>query len=1028
MFGSRRAAPATDNQPEQSRKRVFGSRRAAPATDNQPEQSRKRVFRICAVTIAVLTSCQPEVASPTAARLVLNEVMTDNDAAWIDEAGEVGDYIEIANLSDRAVELGDYALQPESGQLFPLPHGQLAAGGFVVVFADDDEDQGILHAPWKLSSKGERLQLIAQASGEVLDHVDVPALGVNETFSRFPSGDGEFRVCRYASPERDNGESCSPPAPLELPDDSSWAKYDWPEGWPRSQGSLLISELALHPARFIEVLNVGSEPIALADYSLRLATTGPGMPWPTSTDGAELVWPEPELLAPGARVVVSVSLDAASAIESDPAFEGVATLFAADGSVADRVDFMRWPEGAVLSRWPETSSRFRFCATPSPGQANDTACDPLPSRDVGDRLRHLYTPGDYAALAEGETNLGLQGVKVIVDTAMGDAVHLLSTRAWALHYTFIREQIDHLARLDRCDAAQNQLFYDGWADFSDREYAQVESRRYLLATLDRYSGSDLRTFDFALGDQIIAPQMKHAFFTAMKNLDAEPADAWSMHPVEPRQVVELRKVEGEVPVVGENAPFRNLKYQPLTEGVAFGTLRYLPAVELETASLGQDVIVVTDAVPNDLPFVSGLITEAFQTPLAHVNVLSQNRGTPNMALRQARTDERIARLIDELVRLEVSSAGFTLRKASAEEVDAFLQMRAPAGPRVAPRLDASVRGMVDLATRGLADLPAIGAKAAQLAELGHVIATGANCYGPIPVPDRSFAIPVSYYLEHFERSGARAELEAVMQDPEFRVDLRARDAALAQVRQKILDAPVDADLMRELEAAILQRWGRVRLRFRSSSNTEDLSGFNGAGLYESIPAEIGDSERPIDGALRQVWASLWLTRAYDEREYGRIDQSQVAMGVLVHPSFKSERANVIAVSRDVLDPTRADIHYLNAQQGEASVANPAPGVTTEQLIHHWRAVPSAPVIEYQAKSSLTRGQDVLTLNDVLKISCRLAAVHNYFQAKLDPQYQNRWFAMDVEIKLVGPSREVVFKQARPYTFGRTMRPADCREF
>jgi hypothetical protein len=659
----------------------------------QVDTKRSWISGICAITIAVLTSCQPDVASPAGGRLVLNEVMSDNDAAWIDEAGEVGDYIEIANLSDHAVELGDYALQPDSGKLFPLPHGSLAAGGFVVVFADDDEDQGILHAPWKLSSKGERVQLIERASAKVIDDVDVPALGVNETFARFPSGNGEFRVCRYASPERDNGKSCSPPAPLELPDDTTWAKYEWPEGWPRVQGSLVLSELALHPARFIEVLNIGSEPVELAGHSLRLATTGPGMPWPASTDGAELTWPDLDSLAPGERVVVSVPPEAASALESDPAFEGVATLFASDGSVLDRVDFMRWPEGAVLSRWPERSSRFRFCAEASQGQANDSACDPLQSREVGDRLRHLYTPGDYAALAEGETNLGLQGVKVIVDTAMGDAVHLLSTRAWALHYTFIREKIDHLAPLDRCDAGQNQLFYDGWSDFSAREYVQVESRRYLLATLDRYSGSDLRTFDFALGDQIVAPQMKHAFFTAMKNLDAEPAEAWSMHPVEPRQVVELRKIEGEVPVVGENAPFRNLKYQPLTEGVAVGTLRFLPAVELETASLGQDVIIVTDAVPNDLPFVSGLITETFQTPLAHVNVLSQNRGTPNMALRNARADERVAPLLDELVRLEVSSAGFTLRKATAEEVDAFVQMRTPAGPRVAPRLDASLRGM-----------------------------------------------------------------------------------------------------------------------------------------------------------------------------------------------------------------------------------------------------------------------------------------------------------------------------------------------
>ncbi|HET6334222.1 MAG TPA: lamin tail domain-containing protein [Polyangiales bacterium] len=996
----------------------------------QTDTTRARIALICVFTISILTSCQPdpEPAGSDDGALVINELMSDNDAAWIDEAGEVGDYIEIANISAKPVKLRNYALRGSSGRAFEFPDVELAPGGFVVVFADDDEDQGPLHASWKLSSQGEKVQLFERASGHVVDDVELPALGLNETFSRFPSGTGEMKVCRYATPESDNGDSCSPPAPLELPDDSAWAKFTWPAGWPNAKGPLVLSELALHPARFIEVLNIGSDPVELEGYSLRLHTTGPGMPWPTATEGDELRWPEPNTLAPGERVVVMVPEAATSSIEVDPAFEGVATLFAADGSVVDRVDFMRWPEGAVLSRWPESSQKLRFCSTASEGAANDTACDPLQSRDVGDRVRHLYTPGDYAALAEGETNLGLQGVKFILDLATGDAVHLLSTRAWALHYTFIREKIDHQPPLDRCDAAQNELFYSGWSAFSEREYVQVATRRYLLGTLDRYSGSDLRTLDFALGDQITAPQMLRAFYGAMLHLDAEPVDAWSLHPAEPRQITELRKIEGQAPIVSSNAPFRNLKYQPLTEGVAFGTLRFVPATEIDTAQLGQDVIIVTDAVPNDLPFVSGLITEAFQTPLAHVNVLSQNRGTPNMALRKARADERISPLLNELVRLEVSSAGFTLRKATAAEVDAFVQMRTPTGPRIAPRLDTSVRGVVDLGARGLADLPAIGAKAAQLAEMGRIQATGANCVGPIPVPDHSFAIPLVHYLEHFERSGAKAELEAAMQRPEFRVDLRERGAALAKVRQKILDTPVELALMSEIEQAILTRWGRARLRFRSSSNTEDLSGFNGAGLYESLPAEIGDSERPIEGALRETWASLWNTRAYDEREFGHIDQSQVAMGVLVHPSFKSERANVIAISRDVLDPTRADIHYLNAQQGEASVANPAPGVTTEQLIHHWRVVPNTPVIEYQAKSSLTHGADVLNINDVLQIACRLRAVHDHFQALLDPQYQNRWFAMDVEIKIVGDARQVVFKQARPYTFGRAMRPADCREF
>ncbi len=991
----------------------------------QPDTRTSRVARLALTCSAfvLLFSCHSD--SPTGT-LVINEVMTDNDAAWIDEAGEVGDYIEVVNTSSRPVALRDFALRSDSGRAYEFPDVALEGGGFLVVFADDDEQQGPLHASWKLSASGETVELFERATLRVVDRVEIPALSLNDAYSRFPNGHGEFSACRYASPERDNGESCTPPPPAELPEDTQWAPFAWPQAWPQARGPLVLNELALHPARFVELHNISRTPVALDQFTLRLSPTAPGMPWPSPSEGVEVRLPDARTLEAGERIAIDVPTAASEAVEADPAFEGVVTLFAADGAVIDRVDFMRWPEGATLARWPEGSGRLRFCARETAGAPNGDACEPLQQRAVGDRLRHLYTPGDYAALAEGETNLGLQGVKFVIDTAMGDAVHFLSTRAWALHYTFVRERIDRAVALDRCDPQQAFEFEAGWRAFSDREYVAVATRRYLLGTLVRYAGSDLQTVDFAVGDQIVAPQMQHSFFRAMQNLDAESTERWSLHPTEPRQIPELRKIEGRVPIVASNAPFRNLRFQPLTEGLAFGTLRYVRADELEEALLGPDVIVVTDAVPNDLPLVSGLITEAFQTPLAHVNVLSQNRGTPNMALRDARNDERVSGLFDQLVRLEVSGAGFELRKATAEEVAAFLREREPSGPRIAPRLDDVLRGVVDLATRSLVDLPAIGAKAAQLAELGRVGDTG--CFQRLALPEQGFAIPIVHYLEHFERSGARARLEEIQRDPGFRADLQRRDALLEEVRARIRETPVEPALLSEIEQAVAARWADARVRFRSSSNTEDLPGFNGAGLYLSLAAELGDSERPVDGALRAVWASLWNTRAYDEREHGHIDQSKVAMGVLVHPSFRSERANIIAISRDVLDPTRADIHYMNAQAGEASVANPAPGVTTEQLIHHWRIIPNTPAIEYQAKSSLTGGRDVLTTNDVFGISCQLSAVHDHFRQLLDPSMENRWFAMDVEVKLMGDDRHIVFKQARPYTFGRTDRPTDCREF
>ena len=63
--------------------------------------------------------------------------------------------------------------------------------------------------------------------------------------------------------------------------------------------------------------------------------------------------------------------------------------------------------------------------------------------------------------------------------------------------------------------------------------------------------------------------------------------------------------------------------------------------------------------------------------------------------------------------------------------------------------------------------------------------------------------------------------------------------------------------------------------------------------------------------------------------------------------------------------------------------------------------------------------------------CALGAIHRHFQARLDPLGENRWFAVDIEWKLLGPERRLLIKQARPYSFGDSAGawdvPADCRE-
>jgi len=210
-------------------------------------------------------------------------------------------------------------------------------------------------------------------------------------------------------------------------------------------------------------------------------------------------------------------------------------------------------------------------------------------------------------------------------------------------------------------------------------------------------------------------------------------------------------------------------------------------------------------------------------------------------------------------------------------------------------------------------------------------------------------------------------------------------------------------------------WPGQRVRLRSSSNTEDLPQFNGAGLYISEGADAEATDKDLANGIRAVWASLWRLRAYDEREYYNIDQSAVAMAVLIHEAFPSEKANGVAISRDILEPTRDDKFYINAQVGEALVTNPAPGVASDEFTYSLSRLPH---IERKSMSSLNGGSPVLSDEESARLACSLANIHNHFRPLIDPDRKNSWFAMDIEFKFIGPNRQLVVKQARPYSFGQ----------
>ncbi|HEX6272783.1 MAG TPA: lamin tail domain-containing protein, partial [Polyangiaceae bacterium] len=716
--------------------------------------TRARAFAPALLALVGCGEFQPTV--PPGLRI--NEVVSDNEGVWLDEQGETDDYIELFNTSRDAQSLSDYALVDKGGER-ELPDLTVGPHGRLLLWADGSPEQGILHLALKVSSGGETIRLVRRRDGAEMDRVEVPPLAEHHAFARMPDGVGRFVDCDWATPGRSNGTACGPRDTAEPPDDVVFAPYAWHGAWPPVALPLAVSELRLTPEPFVEIANSSDVNVRLDRYELWVAPHRIGDPWPVATSGVVTPLPTREL-APGERVSIELSAEDVARITADPRSEGVVTIAEAGGAAVDRFDFSSWPPGAVAARFPEPDGSFRYCTNATPGAPNAT-CDELAERPISDHERRLMTPGDFHALGQGRGGVGIESVEFVVDMPSGDVVTFLNSKDYDLHYTFVREVIQKLPHLDRCDPTQRLLYNQGWFEFSNTEYFQVEGRRYLLGTLVRHAGSDYSTVEFAAGDTISPEQMRRAFFTVTKNVN-DPK-IWLIRPTEPDQIPRLRAIEGTVPALGPNAPFRGVTFQALTPGLTYGRLRFVPAAELRSTALEPHDIVVTDNVPNDIPLIAGLITEAFQTPLAHVNILSRGRGTPNMALRDARNDPRLKPYFDTDVRLSVEGTDFTLGPADPEEANAFWESRRPDGPPLTPRLDLETRGVVPLESRGLADIPTVGGKAAQVAELLRV----PFCTGPVSVPDRPFAIPMVYSVEHFEKSGARALLDRLLEDAEF---------------------------------------------------------------------------------------------------------------------------------------------------------------------------------------------------------------------------------------------------------------------
>jgi phosphoenolpyruvate synthase/pyruvate phosphate dikinase len=115
----------------------------------------------------------------------------------------------------------------------------------------------------------------------------------------------------------------------------------------------------------------------------------------------------------------------------------------------------------------------------------------------------------------------------------------------------------------------------------------------------------------------------------------------------------------------------------------------------------------------------------------------------------------------------------------------------------------------------------------------------------------------------------------------------AQDRAGAAAQAAILTAPIDPEVLDVIYRRVRLKLGGKGVFVRSSTNAEDLPGFNGAGLYDTVPNVLG--KEALGVALKTVWASLWNLRAVEERTTFGIDHRQVFAAVLVQVGGRPPR-------------------------------------------------------------------------------------------------------------------------------------------
>jgi pyruvate, water dikinase len=577
--------------------------------------------------------------------------------------------------------------------------------------------------------------------------------------------------------------------------------------------------------------------------------------------------------------------------------------------------------------------------------------------------------------------------------------HIATQKLYFMNSTRFRFHIDF------CE----KIFGDTYdiAEFNKTNYTINDDRKYILSTLNYYTNQNIYTLEFVSEDNVPLVPLQEMYKALSSNINLGSPVKILLNNA---YLIDKKLEMNPIPIIFPETIFKAQSYQPLVLGDAVGVARRIKNLKKEYNSILPNDIIFIHGTPLALPNCKAVFTNTMQTPLSHINVLCNNRKTPACAYTLfdslfANTD-----LQNQQIFISVQADKVIIRKAKGTEGKIVKKI---AKKNIVLQSDGITKKLELFSVAKNSTPKNIGSKAFGVAQLYTIKKRFPGLY---EVPACGFGIPFYYYIQHMKNSKIQLEYKKLLRIPIQYND--SVNAQLSKLRKAIKKAPIDNVLINSVASLLRKNDSTVSYRFRSSSNAEDIEGFNGAGLYESYTGTLYDSNKTIANAIKKVWASVWTENAYQERTLFGIDNRTVLMGILVHQGFPAEEANGVAITKNMY---RQDFpgFTINVQKGEVSVVAPDDSITCDQFIcfssQSFYAEQGEIYEQYITRSNINNGVNVLNHAEVAKLFYALDKIKNYLyyrNANNFTKYNYDDFALDLEFKF--DDGKLFIKQVRSY--------------